>query len=76
MMNNKKNCSDYLEIVKKKEEIQDVMQLLKRNSLVSLCCLHWLGNISENDYKHFFYYDLVAGALGYELSVLWIGIEG
>lgn len=34
------------------------------------------GNISENDYKHFFYYDLVAGALGYELSVLWIGIEG
>lgn len=41
MMNNKKNCSDYLEIVKKKKkEIQDVMQLLKRNSLVSLCCLH------------------------------------
>lgn len=40
MMNNKKNCSDYLEIVKKKKEIQDVMQLLKRNNLVSLCCLH------------------------------------
>lgn len=40
MMNNKKNCSDYLEIEKKKKEIQDVMQLLKRNSLVSLCCLH------------------------------------
>lgn len=40
MMNNKNNCSDYLEIVKKKKEIQDVMQLLKRNSLVSLCCLH------------------------------------
>lgn len=29
MMNNEKNCSDYLEIVKKKKEIQDVMQLLK-----------------------------------------------
>lgn len=34
------------------------------------------GNISENDYKYFFYYDLVVGVFGYEFLVFWIGIEG